>query len=87
MTLQPLAGGMRKTVPRAQAVFITGHAPARTLCRAADFVEVMAPIFSRGFLPQLRTLLEDSYTGQWANAAASYMTAPTRHVVHPGLHG
>ena len=30
----------------------------------ADFVEIMAPIVSAQFLVQLRTLLEDSYTGE-----------------------
>ncbi|KAL4420071.1 hypothetical protein ABPG77_004336 [Micractinium sp. CCAP 211/92] len=38
-----------------------------SLLRYTNFVEVMAPIVSHALLPQLRTLLEDSYSGQWAH--------------------
>jgi hypothetical protein len=48
------------SVPTFQPPRRSANSPASP----ADFVEIMAPIVSAQFLVQLRTLLEDSYTGE-----------------------
>lgn len=54
--------------------------PCSALPCLADFVEIMAPMFSRAMLARVRSLLdEDSYTGGWV---AGYGTAGCRGGAH-----
>ena len=82
----PLAGQ-----PEWQTVAVTGALPCRCACHASpfcsfpDFVEIMAPMVSAELLVQLRTLLEDSYTGEWAGGLGVHQ--PTnQHTVQAAVH-
>jgi hypothetical protein len=86
----PLAGQ-----PEWQTVAVTGALPCRCACHASpfcsfpDFVEIMAPMVSAELLVQLRTLLEDSYTGEWAGGLGVHQPTnqPTnQHTVQAAVH-